>query len=64
MSTKLEEVLHVLKLLIKVKYYYHLLQHRHMELLREDCLSDELKMKLRVKATYHNSKAVELGSRI
>ncbi|WP_176541131.1 MULTISPECIES: hypothetical protein [unclassified Bacillus (in: firmicutes)] len=51
----------MLKLLIKIKYYYHLFQHRHHQLLQQDCLNEELKMKLKIKALYHNSKAVEIG---
>jgi hypothetical protein len=54
----------VLKLLMKGKYYYHLFQHRHNELLQQDCLCAELKMKLKVKATYHYSKALELVSKM
>jgi hypothetical protein len=46
---------------IKGKYYYHVFQHRHHQLLQQDCLCDELRMKLKVKATYHGSKAVEIG---
>ena len=53
--------IHVLKPLIKIKYYYHLFQHRHNQLLQQDCICEELKMKLRIKAIYHNSKAVEIG---
>ncbi|WP_157042260.1 hypothetical protein [Neobacillus jeddahensis] len=49
----------MLKMFIRGKYYYHLFQHRHNELLQQDCLSEELRMKLKVKATYHSSKAVE-----
>jgi hypothetical protein len=51
----------VLKLVIKIKYYYHLFQHRHHQLLQQDCLNEELRMKLKVKALYHNSKVVEMG---
>ncbi len=54
----------MLKLLLKGKYFYHVLQKRHSELLQQDCLSEELRIKLKVKATYHSSKVVELGSRI
>ncbi len=49
---------------IKGKYFYHLFQHRHHVLLQQDCLREELKSELRVKALYHNSKAIELGARI
>jgi hypothetical protein len=49
---------------IKGKYYYHVIQHRHNELLQQDCLDEELRAKLMVRASYHNSKAVEIGSRI
>ncbi|MBI0577753.1 hypothetical protein IEC97_10300 [Neobacillus cucumis] len=45
----------------KGKYYWHLFQYRHNELLQQDCLCEELKSKLKVKAIYHNSKAVELA---
>jgi hypothetical protein len=55
---------HVLKLLLKGKYYYHVLQQRHHELLQDDCLCDDLKQKLRIKAIYHTSKAIELGARL
>jgi hypothetical protein len=54
----------VLKLVLKGKYYYHLFQHRHNELLQQDCLCAELQMKLKVKATYHYSKAIELFSKM
>jgi hypothetical protein len=47
---------------IKGKYFYHVFQHRHNELLQQDCLSEDLKSELKVKALYHNSKAIELGS--
>jgi hypothetical protein len=56
--------LFVLKLFLKGKYLYHVLQKRHNELLQQDCLCEELRLKFKVKATYHRSKAVELGSRI
>ncbi|WP_190284714.1 hypothetical protein [Bacillus sp. S3] len=51
----------MLKMIIRGKYYYHVFQHRHHELLQQDCLDEGLRMKLKVKATYHNSKAVEIG---
>lgn len=54
----------MLKLLLKGKYYYHVLQQRHHELLQDDCLCDDLKQKLRIKAIYHTSKAIELGARL
>ncbi|CAH2714169.1 hypothetical protein BACCIP111895_01323 [Neobacillus rhizosphaerae] len=54
----------MLKMIIRGKYYYHLFQQRHNQLLQQDCLCDELRMKLKVKAIYHSSKAVELGSRM
>lgn len=59
-----EEVFHVLKMLMKGKYYYHVFQYRHNELLQQDCLCEDLRMKLKVKATYHSSKAVEMGLRM
>lgn len=49
---------------LKCKYYYHLFQYRHIELMQYDCLCDELKCELKVKSLYHNSKAIELGARI
>ncbi|MBM7656466.1 hypothetical protein [Neobacillus cucumis] len=54
----------MLKVLIKGKYYYHLFLHRHNQLLQQDCLSEELRMKLKVKATYHNRKAIEIGLKL
>ena len=54
----------MLKMFIRGKYYYHLFQHRHHKLLQQDCLDEELRMKLKVKASYHNSKAVEMGMRM
>jgi hypothetical protein len=51
-------------LFLKGKYYYHLFQYRHIELMQYDCLCDELKCELKVKSLYHNSKAIELGARI
>jgi hypothetical protein len=58
--------LHVLlkSMLIKGKYFYHVFQQRHNELLQQDCLCEELKTELKVKALYHNSKAIELGTMI
>jgi hypothetical protein len=46
------------------KYYYHLLQYRHNQLLEQDCLCEELKTKFKIKAIYHNSMVVELGARL
>lgn len=54
----------MLKMFIKGKYYYHIIQHRHHALLQQDCLDEELRAKLMVKASYHNSKAVEIGSKM
>ncbi|MEH7331186.1 hypothetical protein V7161_00860 [Neobacillus drentensis] len=54
----------MLKMFIRGKYYYHLIQYRHNEILQQDCLDEELRMKLRVKSSYHNSKAVELGAKM
>ncbi|MEH6993146.1 hypothetical protein V7075_10560 [Neobacillus drentensis] len=50
--------------LLRSKYYYHLFQYRHMEMMQNDCLCEELKCELKVKSLYHNSKAIELGARI
>jgi len=50
--------------LLRGKYYYHLFQYRHIEMMQNDCLSEELKCELKVKSLYHNSKAIELGARI
>jgi hypothetical protein len=47
---------------LRSQYFYHLVQYRHHELLQQDCLSEELKINLKIKANYHNSKVVELGS--
>lgn len=60
----LEEGFHVLKILLKGKYYYHVLRGRHNELLQQDCLCEEMRMKLKVKTLYHNSKALELGAKL
>lgn len=54
----------VKSMFIKGKYYYHLFQHHYKDLLQQDCLCKELKAELRVKALYHNSKVIELGSKI
>ncbi|WHY85514.1 hypothetical protein QNH39_23350 [Neobacillus novalis] len=54
----------MLKMFIKGRYFYHIFQHRHIELLQQDCLCEDLKARLKIKSTYHNSKAVELGSLI
>jgi len=51
-------------MLLRGKYFYHRIQHRHHELLQQDCLSDSLKSELKVKALYHNSKAIEIGSQL
>jgi hypothetical protein len=51
----------VLKMFLKGKYYYHVIQHRHNEILQQDCLDAELRAKLMVRASYHNSKAVEFS---
>jgi hypothetical protein len=45
---------------MKVSFYWHLFQQRHHELLLEDCLSEELKSKSKIKALYHQSKVLEL----
>jgi hypothetical protein len=50
--------------LLRGKYYYHLFQYRHIEMMQQDCLVEELKCELKVKSLYHNSKALELGARI
>lgn len=56
---------HVLKnLLIKSKYYWHLIQYRYLQQLQQECISEELKVKFRIKAIYHNSMVVELGSQL
>ncbi|WP_154663553.1 hypothetical protein [Neobacillus dielmonensis] len=54
----------MLRMLLKGKYYYHFFQQRHNELLQQDCLCEELRIKLMVKAIYHNSKVVEIGARL
>lgn len=46
--------------LLKMQYYWHLFQQRHNELLMQDCLCEELKKELKVKAIYHHSKVIEL----
>ncbi|WP_187373130.1 hypothetical protein [Bacillus rubiinfantis] len=53
----------MLKLVLRGKYLYHVFLQRYNEVLQKDCLSEELRMKLKVKATYHSSKVVELGAR-
>lgn len=50
--------------LIKAKYYWHLFRQHYNELLIKDCLSEELKKELKVKALYHHSKAIELVYKI
>jgi hypothetical protein len=62
----IEEVFFVLvkNVLLWGKYYYHVFQYRHMEMMQNDCLCEELKCELKVKSLYHNSKAIELGARI
>ncbi|WP_462410904.1 hypothetical protein [Neobacillus sp. Marseille-QA0830] len=54
----------MLRMILKGKYYYHVFQHRHNELLQQDCLCDDLRKKLMVKAIYHNSKVVEIAARL
>ncbi len=44
----------------KGKYYWHLFQQRHHELLLKDCLCEEMKSKLQIKVLYHRSKVIEL----
>jgi hypothetical protein len=51
-------------LFIRGKYLYHLFQHRHNELLQQDCLNEEMKSEFKVKSLYHNSKAIEMEARI
>jgi len=51
----------VFKLFMKFKYYYHLFQKKHNQLLQKDCLCEELRMKLKIKATYHSSKVLEIA---
>ncbi|MGX6446118.1 hypothetical protein ACWM35_23180 [Neobacillus sp. K501] len=50
-------------MILRGKYFYHVFQHRHIELMQQDCLCDELKVELKVKSLYHNSKAIELGAK-
>ncbi|MEH7250782.1 hypothetical protein V7111_01440 [Neobacillus niacini] len=50
--------------LLRGKYYYHLFQYRHIEMMQHDCLCEELKCELKVKSLYHNSKAIEIGAKI
>lgn len=45
---------------LKVEYYWHLYHKRHLELLMKDCISEEIRMKMKVKMLYHQSKVVEL----
>lgn len=52
------------KIFLKSKYYYHVFRGRFNELLQQNCLCEELRMKLKIKALYHNSKAVELGFKL
>jgi hypothetical protein len=54
----------VLRMFLMGKYYYHVFQHRHNELLQKDCLCEELRVKLKIKSIYHISKAIELGARL
>jgi len=54
----------VLKMVLKGKYYYHLFQQHYNEVLQQDCQSEALRRKLRVKAIYHSSMVVEVGSKI
>ncbi|MBS4213096.1 MULTISPECIES: hypothetical protein [Neobacillus] len=54
----------MLKLWQKGKYYYHVYLYRHNELLQKDCLCEKLRWKLKIKAIYHNSKAIELGFKL
>jgi hypothetical protein len=51
----------VLRMFLKGKYYYHLIQHRHNAIMQQDCLDEELRAKFIVRASYHNSKVVEFG---
>ncbi|MCD4837983.1 MULTISPECIES: hypothetical protein [Neobacillus] len=54
----------MLRMFLMGKYYYHVFQHRHNELLQKDCLCEELRVKLKIKSIYHISKAIELGARL
>jgi hypothetical protein len=50
----------MLKILLKMKYAWHLLRFRYNELLLKDCLSNELRAKLEKKAMFHERKALSL----
>lgn len=48
------------RLFMKGKYYWHLTQQHHHELLLKDCNSEEMKVRQKVKVLYHHSKVIEL----
>ncbi|XJZ26993.1 hypothetical protein ACF5W4_16960 [Bacillota bacterium Lsc_1132] len=50
--------------LFKLEYYWHLFLLRYNELLLNDCCSEKLKMKWKIKALYHHSKVLELFSKL
>ncbi|WP_230498748.1 hypothetical protein [Pseudoneobacillus rhizosphaerae] len=50
----------MIKIGLKMKYSWHLLRYRYNEMLKKDCLSSELKVKLQQKAAFHEQKAISL----
>jgi hypothetical protein len=51
---------YVMKISLKLKYFWHVLRYRYNETLKNDCLCLELKEKLEQKATFHEKKALSL----
>jgi hypothetical protein len=49
-----------MKIVMKLKYFWHFFKFRYNATLKNDCLCLELKAKLEQKATYHEQKAMSL----
>ncbi|WP_174729008.1 hypothetical protein [Mesobacillus harenae] len=54
----------MLNLLVKMKCKFHLFLQRHNEALVQDALSDDLKSRLKAKASYHGQIATLLTSKL
>jgi hypothetical protein len=52
--------IYVIKIGLKMKYSWHLLRYRYNKMLKNDCLSSELKAKLQQRAAFHEQKAISL----
>ncbi|WP_160118453.1 hypothetical protein [Bacillus sp. V59.32b] len=52
------------KIYYKLRFVWHYAKQRHNEVLIEDCLSEPLIAKLRLKASYHKSQATKYNTKL